>query len=91
MNYLINSQRIQLIDHVSTEYLSMLAILYGDQIESGIKRVSSFGTMTMLEAENELRVRTMMMRGLRMRRKKHLMDEHTSAEQALLEELKRSK
>lgn len=90
MNFRINRQRLQLIDNLSTEYLSIIAILYGDQIETGVKRISNYGDMTMLEAENELRVRMLMMRGLRMRKKKHLMAEHTANEQALLEELKRA-
>ena len=91
MSFLLNDQRIKLIDNVSTEYLSILAILYGDQIEQGLKRVSDYGSMTMLEAENEFRVRTIMMRGQIARKKKMLMDEHKDAERVLMERLKASK
>lgn len=90
MNFLLNSQRMDLVESVSVEYLSILAILYGSQIETGEKRISSFGGMTMLEAENEFRVRTMMMRGIRLRKKRDLKAEHDAAEQALLEQLKKS-
>lgn len=75
---------------MSEEYLSIIAILYGDQIESGIKRISYYGDMTMLEAENELRVRTKMMRGQRLRKKRELREEHEAQEAALLEQLKKS-
>ena len=88
--FLINKQRHELINHVAFEYLSILAILYGDQIDSGIRRVSSFGKMTMLEAENELRIRTMMLRGQRMRRKRELLKEHQDAETAMMERLKQT-
>lgn len=90
MNFNLSKQRKDLIDHIATEYLSMLAILYGDQIEMGTKRVSDYGDMTMLEAENELRVRTLMLRGQRMRKKRELKEEHDAAEAALLEQLKKS-
>lgn len=90
MNFLLNKQRISVIDNITNEYLSMLAILYGDQIEMGTKRVSDYGTMTMLEAENELRVRTMMLRGQRMRKKRELKEEHEANERALMEQLKKS-
>jgi len=90
MSFLLNQQRIELIDNVTNEYLSMLAILYGDQIEQGTKRISDYGNMTMLEAENELRVRTIMMKGQRMRVKRKLQEEHEANEKALMEQLKRS-
>jgi CII-binding regulator of phage lambda lysogenization HflD len=89
-NFKLNQQRIQLIDSITNEYLSMLAILYGDQIEMGTKRISDYRDMTMLEAENELRVRTMMMKGQRMRTKRKLREEHEAAEKALMEQLKKS-
>lgn len=89
-NFLLNNQRQLLIASMTNEYLSMLAILYGDQIEMGVKRVSDFGKMTMLDAENELRVRTMMMKGQRMRKKRELREEHEAAEAELLEQLKKS-
>lgn len=90
MNFLLNRQRIDLVNNITNEYLSMLAILYGDQIEQGTKRVSDYGNMTMLEAENELRVRTLMMRGQRLRAKRRLQEEHEENERALLEQLKKS-
>lgn len=89
-NFSLNKQRRDLVINLTDEYLSILAILYGDQIESGIKRVSYYGDMTMLEAENELRVRTKMMRGTRIRRKRELREEHEAQEAALLEQLKKS-
>lgn len=89
-NFRLNKQRRDLIESLTNEYLSMLAILYGDQIEMGTKRVSQYGNMTMLEAENELRVRTMMLRGQRMRMKRKLKEEHAENERALMEQLKKS-
>lgn len=89
-NFILNKQRQELTNSISEEYLSILSILYGDQIESGIKRISYYGDMTMLEAENELRVRTKMMQGLRMRKKRELKEEHAAQEAALLEQLKKS-
>ncbi len=89
-NFRLNKQRRSLVESLTNEYLSMLAILYGDQIESGIKRISHFGNMTMLEAENELRVRTMMLRGQTMRTKRKLKEEHEANEKALMELLKKS-
>jgi len=89
-NFNLNKQRIDIIDSITNEYLSILAILFGDQIESGIKRISYYGDMTMLEAENEFRVRTLMLRGQRLRTKRRLKEEHEAAEQALLEQLKKS-
>lgn len=90
MNFKLNSQRRQLIESMSTEYLSILAILYGDQIEMGTRRISHYGNMTMLEAENEIRVRTMMMKGQRLRKKRQLKEEHDEAERELMERLKKS-
>lgn len=88
-NYLLNSQRIKYIHSVSEEYLSILAILYGDTLESGIQRISGYGSMTMLEAENELRLRTLMYKGRRIRRQRDLRSEHEENEKAMLEQLKR--
>ncbi len=79
-----------MVDNLTSEYLSLLAILYGDHIESGVKRISDYRAMTMLDAENELKLRTMMMRGQRLRKKRMLMEEHQENERALLEQLKRS-
>jgi hypothetical protein len=90
MNFNLNKQHRDLIVSMGEEYLSILAILYGDQIDSGIKRISYYGDMTMLEAENELRVRTKMMRGQRLRMKRELKAEHEAQEAALLEQLKKS-
>lgn len=90
VNFDLNKQRRELTINMSEEYLSILAILYGNQIEAGIHRVSYYGNMTMLEAENELRVRTKMMRGQRLRKKRELKEEHEAQEAALLEQLKKS-
>lgn len=89
--FLLNKQRMALINNVSHEYLSIIAILYGDQIETGVRRIQHYRNMTMLEAENEIRIRSMMVRGQRMNRKRQLRKEHEDSEQAMLEELKRSK
>lgn len=90
MNFRLNKQAREIQEALSSEYLSILAILYGDQIESGIKRISDYGTLTMLDAENELRIRMMMMKGQRMRKKRELKEEHEAQEQAMLEQLKRT-
>lgn len=90
VNFLLQQQRIQLVDNITDEYLSILAILYGDQIQTGVKRISDYGNMTMLEAENELRVRTLMLRGDRLRTKRKLKEEHDTAERELMEQLKKS-
>ena len=89
-NFLLNRNRMTFINTLAYEYLSILAILYGDQIESGLKRVSNFGDMTMLEAENEFHLRMLMMRGQRLRTKRKLKEEHAANEAALMEQLKRS-
>jgi hypothetical protein len=89
-NFQLQQQRLLLVENITDEYLSILAILYGDQIQSGTKRVSEYGNMTMLEAENELRVRTLMMRGDRLRTKRKLKEEHDAAEKELMEQLKKS-
>lgn len=91
MNFQINQQRRANIESIAVEYLNILAILYGDQIDTGIKRVRDFGQMTMLEAENELRIRTLMIQAQRLRKKRQLYEEHSENERAMLEELKRSK
>ena len=89
LNYLLDIQRRQYIESVSQEYLSILAILYGDRIETGMSQVKDFGSMTMLEAENELRIRTMMTHGRRVQKQRQLREEHTRNETDMLEELKR--
>lgn len=90
ISFKLNKQAREIQQALATEYLSILAILYGDKIESGTKRIADYGMLTMLEAENELRIRMMMMKGQRMRKKKDLREEHEAQEQAMLEQLKRS-
>lgn len=88
-NYLLNAQRIRYVESISTEYLSILTILFGDNLEMGQRRISDYGNMTMLEAENELRVRTIMYKGRRLRKQRELREEHAENERAMLEQLKR--
>lgn len=89
-NFQVQQQRVELIESIATEYLSVLSLLYGYHIEQGTRRVSDYGDMTMLDAENELRVRTIMMRGQRMRKQRELREEMQENERKLLEQLKRS-
>lgn len=89
-NFLKNDLRMHVVEHLTNEYLSILAILYGPQIEQGLKRISDYRDMTMLEAENEFRIRTMMLQGQRLRKKRILREEHEAAESALMEQLKKS-
>ncbi len=89
IHFLVNKQYKQLCQSLSTEYLSILAILYGDKIESGIMRVSDYGPMTMLEAENEFRIRTMMLSGQIARKQKELRAKYKADEEAMLEQLKK--
>lgn len=89
-NYLLQQQRTDLVESMATEYLSVLSILYGYQIEQGLRRVSDYGNMTMLEAENEIRIRTVMLRGQRVRKQRELREEMAENERKLLEQLKRS-
>ncbi len=91
INFRLNKIRRDNTKALSEEYLSILAILYGDQIELGVKRVHQYGMMTMLEAENELRVRTIMLKGQRLRRKRELKEQHERNEREMMEELKRIK
>lgn len=88
-NYLLNKQRRLYVKSLANEYLSILAILYGDQLEIGQTKVSDYGTMTMLEAENELRIRAMMYKGRRIRKQRDLRDEAETNERDMLEQLKR--
>ena len=89
-NFLLNQQRIDLIESITNEHLSVLAVLYGDQIEMGVRRVSDYRNMTMLDAEQELRVRTMMLKGQRLRKKRELNEQYAADERALMEQLKKS-
>lgn len=89
-NFLVQQQRVELIESIANEYLSVLSLLYGYHIEQGTKRVSDYGDMTMLDAENEIRVRTIMMRGQRIRKQRELREEMAENERKLLEQLKRS-
>ena len=87
-NFIIDQQRNRHIENITEEYLNIIALLYGTQIESGIRRIKDYASMTMLDAENELRIRTIMNRAERLRTKRRLYAEHTAAEQELLERLK---
>lgn len=89
INFLINKERRKYVESISQEYLSVLAILYGDFLESGQHAIHDYGRMTMLEVENELRVRTLMYRGRRIQKQRQLRDAHTQNEQDMLEQLKR--
>ena len=89
-NYLLNNQRAEYIQTISTEYLSIIALLYGDLIESGDKQVISYNHMLMNDAERELHIRTTMYHGRRLRKQRELTEEHEANEQAMLEQLKRS-
>lgn len=90
-NYKLEVARNQVTQSLSMEYLQMLAILYGSHIYSGEKRTSDYNNMTMLEVADELRIRTIMMKGERMRKKRQLREEHAANEAELMERLKRSK
>lgn len=85
-----NERRIKLIESLAEEYLNILAILYGSDIESGTKQLKDFGHMTMLDAEQELKFRTIMMRAQFTRKQRELRAEYSANEQAMLEELKRA-
>lgn len=87
-NYILQSLRKQNVQSLATEYLYIIAMLYGQDIDSGRKRVTDFNTMTMLKAENELRIRAMMMHAERVRRKKKLTEQHKANEDAMIQRLK---
>jgi len=89
-NFQLEVARNKFIDALASEYLQMLSILYGTQIYSGEKRTSEFNDMTMLEVADELRIRTLMLKGDRLRKKRKLQEEHARNEADLLERLKRS-
>lgn len=89
-NFQIEVSRNKMIDALSNEYLQMLSILYGTQIYNGEKRTSDYNDMTMLEVADELRIRTLMMQGDRLRKKRQLQEEHSRNEADLLERLKKS-
>lgn len=87
-NYVLQSLRNKNVQSLATEYLYIIAMLYGEDIETGKKRVIDFNTMTMLEAENELHIRAVMMRAERARRKKALTQQHKANEEAMLQRMK---
>jgi hypothetical protein len=89
-NFRLNAIRRNNIAALSVEYLSILAILYGEHIDAGYKRIHDYGSMTMLEAENEIRTRTIMLQGDRLRKKRQLREEHAQNEKDMLEQLKRA-
>lgn len=86
----LSSWRRRHVQDLVDEYLNMLAILYGGFLLSGEKRISEFSGMTMQHAAHELKVRTALIRAREKNRRKVLREEHQAAEDALLEELKRS-
>ncbi len=90
-NFQLEVAHSKFIESLSLEYLQMLSILYGSQIYNGEKRTSDYNNMTMLEVADELRIRTLMMKGDRIRRKKQLREEHAANEAEMMERLKRSK
>jgi hypothetical protein len=87
-NYILQSLRNKNIHSLATEYLYIIAMLYGSDIESGSKQVIDFNKMTMLKAENELRIRAIMMHAERIRRKNTLTQQHKANEEALLQRMK---
>lgn len=89
-NYLLQQQRVETIEALAFEYINILAILYGVFIEQGTQRIRDYGSMTMLEAENELRLRMYMYRGQRIRKKRQLLADHQENERIMMEELKRA-
>ena len=89
-NFKLEVARNKFLDAVATEYLQMLSILYGAHIYSGEKRTSDYSNMTMLEVADELRIRTLMMQGDRLRKKRQMQEEHARNEADLLERLRKS-
>ena len=87
-NYLLEVERTRYIEGLHTEHLSFLAILYGEQIESGAMHIKGYGHLTMTDIESELHIRTLMYRARRLRKSRELKEEYDENERALLEELK---
>ena len=85
----ISKYRREHIQDLVDEYINILAILYGNSIASGEKRISDYHSMTMQQAEHEIKLRTAVTNAQLTRKRKTLRDEHTKAENELLEQLKR--
>lgn len=87
-SYLLQKLRNSNLQSLATEYLYITAMLFGQDIDSGKRQVTHYSSMTMLKAENELRIRTMMMHAERIRRKKKLTEQHRANEDAMMQRLK---
>lgn len=89
--FTLNQLRVKELESLAEEYLSLLAVLYSDQIESGTNKVSDYGTMTMIDIENEIRLRTLLYRARRKRKQKDIRDKQEENERAMLETLRNIK
>lgn len=87
-NYQLEVERDKMVESLHVEYLSLLAILYGDQLESGTQLLKDYGHLTMIDIENELQLRTLMYRARRLRKRRQLLDEYEANERDMLEQLK---
>lgn len=72
------------------ETLSLIALLYGSQIEGGHRRIEDFGSMTGASFNRELLFRKLILDGRIAARKEAQTVETKSRENALLEQLKKS-
>jgi len=88
LNYKLQLLRNKNTVSLANEYLYIIAMLFGKDIEEGTRKVTDFNSMTMLKAENELRIRTLMMNAERIRRKKKLMQDHKDNEEAMIQRMK---
>lgn len=73
---------------LSDEYLNMLAILFGGQINSGDRRIKEFLDMSMSDAEVELRFRTKINTARANNLRQDILDKEKQNEEALIAELK---
>ena len=90
INFNIDRKRSEQVEAMSTEYLSLLTILYGHFIRSGEKMIKHYHHLRMSDIETELQIRTIMVRGDISRKQRQIKEEHSAAEQQMLEELKRA-
>lgn len=90
-SFLIDDVYYKQSEVYANEYLNVLAVLYGDSLDAGIKQLRDYNHMTMQDAEQEIRLRTIMLSGRVLREQRKLDKEHRDAEQALMDRLKRSR
>jgi hypothetical protein len=88
----IQQQRIDINTLLRNEYLQLIVMLYGFQIEQGIKTFNDFKKLTMRDLESNIRLRTVILKNEKARLDRAEMAKKTANKQkeaAVLEFLKK--